>query len=434
MDFWNRQIETMSREDIEALQLKHLKALSTRLYDSSPFYHGLMRREGLMPTDIKTLADIRKMPCTKKSDLRDNYPDKLFMVPQSEVSRYHVSSGTTGKPTVVGYTRRDLEVWAESLARCFRSFGMGDNDVLQVSNGYGLFSGGLGMHYGAEKLGAGVLPASTGNTNRQVDLMVDLPVTAIACTPSYMIHIAEVAEKRNISIRNDTKLKYGILGAEPWSENMRRHIEDKTGIQAQNCYGASELSGPLFTECSEQQGIHVWGDFCLIEILDKNTGEPVAEGETGEMVITMLQREAMPIIRYRIGDISSLVWDKCSCGRTHPRLQRLTGRVDDMLIVRGINIFPSQIEHVIGELEFLSPHYQITLDATNFMDRMQLEVELDESHLTDDMVLLNKMSRSLDARIKDVLNVKAEVKLLLPGSLPRFEGKSKRVIDNRVYN
>lgn len=434
LDFWNKEMETMSRADIEALQLKHLKALVSRLYDTSPLYHERMRQQGVKPDDIQTLDDIRKLPFTKKSDLRDNYPDKLFVVPQSEISRYHVSSGTTGKPTVVGYTRRDLDNWAESLARSFRSFGMGDEDVLQVSNGYGLFSGGLGMHYGAEKLGAAVLPAGTGNTNRQVDLMLDLPVTAIACTPSYMIHIAEVADKRGIDLHKDTRLRYGILGAEPWSESMRRHIQERTGIKAQNCYGASELSGPLFTECSEQQGIHIWGDLCLIEILDKESGEPVAEGEEGEMVVTMLQREAMPIIRYRIGDISSLHWEKCGCGRTHPRLQRLTGRVDDMLIVRGINVFPSQVEHVIGELEFLSAHYQITLDAQNFMDRMQVEVELDERCLTDDMVELGKMARTLDNRLKDVLNIKAEVKLLLPGTLPRFEGKSKRVIDNRKYD
>jgi len=434
MEFWNKGIETMSREDIEALQLKHLNALVSRLYDSSPFYHDRMRKAGVLPSDVKSLDDVRKLPFTKKNDLRENYPDKLFMVPQSEVSRYHVSSGTTGKPTVVGYTRRDLENWAESLARSFRSFGMGEDDVLQVSNGYGLFSGGLGMHYGAERLGAAVLPASTGNTNRQVDLMLDLPVTAIACTPSYMIHISEVANKRGIDLHRDTKLRYGILGAEPWSESMRRHIQDSTGIKAQNCYGASELSGPLFTECSAQDGIHIWGDLCLIEILDKDTGEPVGDGERGEMVVTMLQREAMPIIRYRIGDISSLEWEKCACGRTHPRLQRLTGRVDDMLIVRGINVFPSQVEHVIGELEYLSPHYQITLDANNFMDRMQVEVELDERYLTDDMVELGKLTRNLENRLKDVLNVKTEVKLLLPGSLPRFEGKSKRVIDNRVYD
>lgn len=434
MGFWNKEVETMPREGIEALQLKHLKALVSRLYESSPLYRQRMEEMGVLPSDIQTLNDIRKLPFTVKDDLRQHYPDKLFVVPQSEIIRYHVSSGTTGKPTVVGYTQNDLDNWAESLARCFHSFGMDREDVLQVSNGYGLFSGGLGMHYGAERLGAGVLPAGTGNTQRQVDLMLDLPVTAIACTPSYMIHIAEVAEKRGVDIARDTKLRYGILGAEPWSEGMRQLIQERTGIMAQNCYGASELSGPMFTECSEQKGIHVWGDLCLIEILDKDSGEPVAEGERGEMVVTMLQREAMPIIRYRIGDISRLDWEKCACGRTHPRLQRLTGRVDDMIIVRGINVFPSQVEHVIGEMDFLAPHYRITLEAANYVDRMKLEVELDEKHLTDDMVKLRDMARRLDSRLREVLNVRVEVELALPGSLPRFEGKSKRVIDNRIVD
>lgn len=433
MEYWNKKIETMSRKDLETFQLKKLKNLVSETYSNSPFYNKKMKELGVRPDDIENLNDISKLPTMKKTDLRDNYPDKLFVRPQADIIRYHVSSGTTGKPTVVGYTRNDLENWSESLARAFKSFGLGENDVMQVSNGYGLFSGGLGMHYGAEKLGATVLPTSTGNTHRQIELMMDLPVTAIACTPSYMFHIADECDRMGIDIQKDTKLRAGVLGAEPWSESMRKKIQDRTGIMAQNCYGASELSGPMFTECSEQAGIHIWGDLCYVEVLDKN-GDPCAEGERGELVLTMLQKEAFPLIRYKIGDISCLEWEKCACGRTHPRLQRLTGRTDDMLIVRGINVFPSQIEDVIGQMEFLSPFYHITVDAENYMDRMQLDVELNEESLTDDMNVLNKMSRRLDQRLKEVLNIKVELKLVLPGTLKRFEGKAQHVTDNRKFD
>lgn len=432
MEYWNKNIETMSREDIEAFQLKALKKLVSDTYRDSAFYGNKMKEVGVKPDDIQSLKDISKLPLMKKHDLRDNYPDKLFVRPQSDIIRYHVSSGTTGKPTVVGYTRNDIENWSESLARAYKSFGLGENDVIQVSNGYGLFSGGLGMHYGAEKLGASALPTGTGNTNRQIELMMDLPVTAIACTPSYMFHIADICDKMGVDIRRDTKLRAGILGAEPWSENMRKKIQDRTGIMAQNCYGASELSGPMFTECSEQTGIHIWGDLCYVEVIDKN-GDPCAEGERGELVLTMLQKEAFPLIRYKIGDISSLEWEKCPCGRTHPRLQRLSGRSDDMLIIRGINVFPSQVENVIGEMDFLSPFYHITVTAVNYMDNMLLEVELNEDSLTEDMNQLNRMSRRLDQRLKEVLNIKVDVKLVLPGTLQRFEGKAKHVTDNRTY-
>jgi phenylacetate-CoA ligase len=432
MRYWNKKIETMPRKDIEAFQLKRLKKLVSDIYVTSPFYSARMKEAGVRPDDIRTLNDVSRLPTMKKTDLRDKYPDRLIVRPQSELRRYHVSSGTTGKPTIVGYTRNDLENWSESLARAFTSFGLGENDVVQVSNGYGLFTGGLGMHYGAEKLGATVLPASTGNTSRQIELLVDLPVTAIACTPSYMFHIADECDRRGLDIRKDTKLRAGILGAEPWSESMRKKIQDRTGIAAQNCYGASELSGPMFTECSEQAGIHVWGDLCLMEVLDEN-GEQCADGERGELVITMLQKEAFPLIRYKIGDISTIEWERCACGRTHPRLQRLSGRTDDMLIIRGINVFPSQVEEIIGEMDFLSPFYHITVDSVNYTDRMLLEVELDEDSLTEDTNVLNKMSRKIDQRMKDVLNVKVELKLVLPGTLKRFEGKANHVTDNRTY-
>jgi len=432
MNYWNKAIETMPMKDIKALQLKLLRKQVSDMYSRSKFYHDKMVAANVKPDDIKKLDDVSKLPTMKKTDLRDNYPDKLFVRPQSEILRYHVSSGTTGKPTVVGYTKNDLENWSESLARAFVSSGLTNNDVMQISMGYGLFTGGLGKHYGCEKVGITVLPAGTGNTARQIEMMRDLPVTAIACTPSYMFHIAEVCEKSGIDVRRDTKLRVGILGAEPWSENMRQNLQKKTGILAQNCYGTSEMSGPMFTECSEQKGIHVWQDLCLMEILDKN-GEPCADGERGEMVLTMLQKEAFPLIRYKIGDISSLEWEKCACGRTHPRLQRLSGRTDDMLIIRGINVFPSQIEDVIGEMSFLTPFYHITVDGVNYMDNITVEVEISDKALTDDMLKLEKLKKEFDRRLKDVLSIKAEIKFALPGSMARTEGKAKHVTDLRKY-
>ena len=432
MSFWNEKIETMPIEELKALQLELLQKLVKNTYEKSEFYKKKMDEKGVKPEDIKTLDDIRKLPFMKKTDLRDNYPDKLFIRPYDELVRVHVSSGTTGKPTVVGYTQNDLDSWSESLARGMVSFGMGKKDMLQNSHGYGLFTGGLGVHDAGEKIGATVLPTSTGNTNRQIELMCDLPVTTIAGTPSYLFHIADTCDQKGIDIRKDTKLRLAIAGGEPWSESMRSKLQDRTGIRVHNCYGASEFNGPMFLECSEQCGVHVWADLCLIEILDDND-QPVKEGEGGAVVVTMLQKEAFPLIRYRIGDISSLEWGKCKCGRTHPRLQRLSGRTDDMLVVRGINVFPSQIESVIGEMPFLSPFYHLTLDNKNYMDHLLIEAELNEESLTEDMVELQKMASKLDRRLKEILNIKAEVKLVLPGTLQRFEGKAKHVTDNRTY-
>ncbi len=432
MAFWNEEIETMPAEDLKAMQLRLLQKLIENTYRDSEFYRKKMDEKGVKPEDIKTLDDIRKLPFMKKTDLRDNYPDKLFLRPYDELVRVHVSSGTTGKPTVVGYTQNDLDMWDESLCRGMTSFGMGKKDMLQNSHGYGLFTGGLGVHEAGQKLGATVLPTGTGNTNRQIELMQDLPVTCIAGTPSYLFHIADVCDQKGIDIRKDTKLKFAIAGGEPWSETMRQKLQDRTGIKVHNCYGASEFNGPMFLECSEQSGFHIWADYCLIEVLDEND-EPVKEGERGALIVTMLQKEAFPLIRYKIGDISSIEWEKCKCGRTHPRLQRLSGRTDDMLVVRGINVFPSQIEAVIGEMSFLSPFYHLTLDNDKYMDRLVIEAELNEESLTEDMVQLNKMAAKLDRRLKEILNIKAEVKLVLPGTLERFEGKAKHVTDNRKY-
>lgn len=433
MAFWNKDIETMPRNDLEKMQLSLLKKQVRTMYDSSKFIHDRMRSVGVSPDDIKDLESFRKIPFMKKTDLRDNYPDKLFVKPYDELVRLHVSSGTTGKPTVVGYTEKDLQDWAESLARGMTSFGMSDKDIMQNCHGYGLFTGGLGVHYGAEKIGATVLPTGTGNTERQIQLMMDLPVTTFAGTPSYLFHIADVCESKGIDIRKDTRMKLAIAGGEPWSESMRTKLQNRTGIRVHNCYGASEFYGPSFLECDKQSGIHVWADLCYIEVLDKN-GDPCAEGERGELVVTMLQKEAFPVIRYKIGDISALDWEPCECGRTHPRLMRISGRTDDMLVVRGINVFPSQIESVIGEIPYLSAFYHITLENENYMDDMVIEVELNESSLTEDMVELNKMARDVEERLKSVLNIKTKVRLVLPGTLKRFEGKAQHVTDNRRYD
>ncbi len=432
MTYWNEKIETMPKEDLKAMQLELLKELVKNTYRDSKFYRERMDAAGVKPEDIKTLDDIRKLPFMKKTDLRDNYPDKLFVRPYDDLVRIHVSSGTTGKPTVVGYTRNDLDNWAESLDRGMVSFGMSKSDMLQNAHGYGLFTGGIGVHDAATRLGATVLPISTGNTNRQIDLMCDLPVTAIAGTPSYLFHIADTCDERGIDIRKDTKLRLAIAGGEPWSESMRKKLQDRTGIRVHNCYRASEFYGPMFLECKEQCGVHVWADLALIEILDDNDN-PVPDGQKGNVVVTMLKKEAFPLIRYRIGDITSITWERCKCGRTHPRLDRITGRSDDMLVVKGINVFPSQIEAVIGEMPFLSPFYMITLDNKNYSDHMLVEVELNENSLTDDTTELAKMAKKLDSRLKEVLNIKAEVRLALPKTLQRFEGKSKHVIDNRSY-
>ena len=431
MTYWDPRIETIPQADLKKMQYKLLKSLVYRLYSFSPFYRDRMKEQKVHPDDIRDLSDVKKLPFMFKRDLRDNYPDRIFTASQEELVRYHVSSGTTGKPTVVGYTQSDLDGWSTSLARGLTSIGLGRGDVIQVSYGYGLFTGGLGLHYGAERIGATVLPTSVGNTERQIELMQDLKVTAIACTPSYLLHIGEVAEKMGVSIKNDTCLKTGILGAEPWTENMRIRIEEWLGIKAFDIYGTSELSGPMFTECTEQQGFHIWSDLALVEIIDPKTEEPLEPGEKGEVTITMLQKEALPMIRYRIGDISSMEDGVCSCGRTHPRIQRIQGRVDDMLIIRGINVFPSQIEHTLMTIPEVGQHFQIVVERKGALDDMLVRVELNKGSFSDKINDLMQVRRMVEHRLRNALNVNAEVELVEPGSLPRFEGKSKKVIDKR---
>jgi phenylacetate-CoA ligase len=431
---WDPRIEEMPPEELKRLQYRLLKTLVYRLYSFSNFYHERMRAAGVHPDDVKTLDDIAKLPFMYKSDLRDNYPDRIFTASQDELVRYHVSSGTTGKPTVVGYTANDLEIWTTSLARSLTACGLGRGDVMQVSYGYGLFTGGLGLHYGAERIGATVLPIGTGNTERQIELMQDLHVTAIACTPSYLVHLGETAERMGVSIKNDTNLRVGILGAEPWSERMRNQLQEALGIRVFDIYGTSELSGPMFTECTEQQGIHIWGDIAYPEIIDPETGEQLPPGEKGELVMTVLKKEALPMIRYRIGDVTMLDDAVCACGRTSPRIMRIQGRVDDMLIVRGINVFPSQVEHTLmGIPEVLGSAFQIEVDRRGALDSMLVRVEMSRDAFSDKITDLMRVKAKVTHDLRNSLNVAADVELVAPGTLPRFEGKAKRVIDRRVY-
>jgi phenylacetate-CoA ligase len=428
---WDPRIEEMQKAELERMQYKLLKSLVYRLYSFSPFYHDRMKEQKVHPDDIKELSDVKKLPFMFKRDLRDGYPDKIFTASQEELVRYHVSSGTTGKPTVVGYTQNDIDLWTTSLARALTSAGLGRGDVIQVSYGYGLFTGGLGLHYGAERIGATVLPTSVGNTERQIELMQDLGSTAIACTPSYLLHMGEVAEKMGVSIRKDTKLRTGILGAEPWTAGMRNRMQDWLGIKAYDIYGTSELSGPMFTDCAEQKGIHIWSDIALTEIIDPKTEEPVGPGEKGELTITILKKEALPMIRYRIGDITSMDDSVCPCGRTHPRIQRITGRVDDMLIIRGINVFPSQVEYALMGIPEVGQHFQIVVERKGALDDMLVRVELNRESFSDKIADIMAIRQKVEHRLRNSLNVNADVELVEPGSLPRFEGKSKKVIDKR---
>ncbi|MEM1956832.1 MAG: phenylacetate--CoA ligase [Archaeoglobaceae archaeon] len=428
--FWNPSIERMPKKDLEKIQEKKLRALVSNAYNYSRFYRKRFDELGIKPEDVKSLDDVQKLPFTKKSDLRENYPFGMFAVPLSQIVRFHASSGTTGKPTLVGYTENDVRVWAESLCRGLVSCGVTHEDIIQIAYGYGLFTGGLGFHYAAEMIGATALPISAGNTARQIELMKDLGVTVIACTPSYMLYMAEFAEKMRTSIR-ETKLRIGIFGAEPWSEETRRRIEEKTGIVAYDVYGTSELSGPLFTECVERNGLHIWADHFLIEVIDPKTGERVGEGEKGELVVTTLSKEAMPLLRWRTGDITVMETEKCNCGRTHPRIMRILGRSDDMLIVRGVNVFPSQVEHVLMQIPELGEHYMIILDRVENLDEMTIQVELSEKVQIDKPAEILNLKKKVEEKLKSVLGVHANVELVNPGTIQRFEGKAKRIIDRR---
>ncbi len=431
--FWNKEIECMPVEQVKKMQYEKLKVLVNNLYENNKFYHDRMKEQGVKPSDITCLGDITKLPFMYKQDLRDNYPTKMFNVPNTDVVRYHVSSGTTGKPTLVGYTQNDLDYWTEALARSLTSIGVGKDDILQVSYGYGLFTGGLGLHYGAEKVGATVLPSGTGGTERQLELMQDLGVTCIACTPSYLVHMNTVAQKMGIDFRRDTCLRKAVLGAEPWTEGMRAHLEESMGIKAYDIYGTSEMAGPMFTECEERKGIHICSDIMYVEIIDPETGESLGPGQKGEMVVTMLKKEAMPLIRYKIRDLTCLMDEECECGRTSPRIERISGRSDDMLIIRGINVFPSQVEHTLMQIPEVGDQYIIIVDRVGALDSMTVQVEIKPESFSDKMEDMMGLKARIEHELKKYLNVAVAVELVATGALPRFEGKAKRVIDRRVF-
>lgn len=431
IEYWNPQIERMPVDELKELQEQKLKELVHYVYQHSPFYRKKFDDASIKPEDIKTLDDVKKLPFTYKQDLRDTYPTGMFCVPNEQLVRFHVSSGTTGKPTIVGYTKNDIDQWSLSLARALTSIGVGRGDVLQISYGYGLFTGGLGMHYGAEEAGATVLPTSAGNTEKQLELMQDLGTTVLACTPSYMLFMNEAAKQAGISIKDDTKLRVGVLGAEPWSEEMRTRIEESSGIKAYDIFGTSELSGPLFTECTYQDGIHIWADQFLVEIIDPETSEPLLDGEQGELVITTLAKEALPLIRYKIGDLTVKTSEVCKCGRTHPRIMRVLGRVDDMLIIRGINVFPGQIESVLMNIPEVGEHFMIIVDRVNELDTMKVQIEMTDAAFSDKVTDIMSLEKKVASSLKSVLNLAVKVELVENGSLPRSMGKSKKVIDNR---
>jgi len=429
--YWNKARECMSREELRALQLERLKTMVTRIYHDVPFYRNEFQKLGIVPEDIKTLEDLSKLPFTTKTDLRDNYPYGMFAVPLSQIVRVHASSGTTGKPTVVGYTRNDITTWSEIVARSMVAAGANEHSVAQISYGYGLFTGGLGLHYGAERLGVSVIPMSGGNTDKQLMLMKDFGATMLCCTPSYAVFLAEAMEERGIK-KEELSLKTGIFGAEPWSENMRKTIEQKLNIKAYDIYGLSEIMGPgVAIECECQNGLHIWEDHFIPEIIDPVTLQPLPYGEKGELVFTTLTKEGLPILRYRTKDISRLIPEQCECGRVHIRMERVSGRTDDMLIIRGVNVFPTQVESVLLEIGEVEPHYQLIVTRNGNLDELEILVELSEKLFSDKMSELGLLENKIKSRISSVLGITAKIRFVEPKTIPRSEGKAVRVIDKR---
>ncbi len=429
---WNQEFETLPRKDLEVLQIERLRETAERVYGAVPFYKKIFDEAGVRPGNIHSLKDLRSLPFTTKNDLRDHYPFGLFAVPMEQVVRIHASSGTTGKQTVVGYTRRDIDTWAEVMARSLAAAGAQRTDIIHNAYGYGLFTGGLGIHYGAEKMGASVIPISGGNSKRQIIVMQDFGSTVLTCTPSYALFLAETAEEMGVDIRK-LKLRVGIFGAEPWSEKMREEIERKLNIDAIDIFGLSEIIGPgVSIECIEaKRGLHVFEDHFIPEIIHPRTGEVLPYGEKGELVFTTITKEAFPLIRYRTRDISVLHPEPCPCGRTHVRMERVSGRSDDMLIIRGVNVFPSQIESVLMNVKGVEPHYVLIVDRQGNLDTLEVQVEVNEKGFSDEIKELQVLGRRIEKDIKDLLGVTAVVKLVEPKTLQRSEGKAQRVIDKR---
>ena len=432
---WNEQYESMSRSDLEALQLERLQRQVRRAYEGVPLYRQALRMRGIQPEDVHALEELRVLPFTRKSDFRDNYPFGLFAVPRKQIVRIHASSGTTGKPTVVGYTRNDMDMWQEVCARHLVAAGVTDEDTVQVAMGYGLFTGGLGWHYASERVGATVVPMSSGNTKRQIMLIQDFETTVFCCTPSYAIYLAEQADQMGVDLSAST-LRVGIHGAEPWSEGMRREIAQRLGLDPIDTYGLSEIVGPgVSGECTEHAGLHINEDHFLVEIIDPRTEEPLPYGQAGELVVTPLTKEALPILRYRTGDITRLDPTPCACGRTLARMAKVSGRTDDMLIVRGVNVFPSQIETVLLQVEGVQPHYVIIVDRERgAMDDLEVWVEVSEELFTDNIGGLRALQERAEHEMRETLGIQAHVRLVEPGRIERSMGKAKRVLDRRdVY-
>jgi len=430
--YWNEKIETMPLKELRKHQLKKLRNLVKYCYDNTRFYREKFDRVGLRPEDIKTLDDLEKIPFTTKEDLRDNYPFGMVAVDLRDLVEVHASSGTTGNPTIGAYTQNDIEVWQELMARSIYTTGGRKEDVIHIAYGYGLFTGGLGFHYGAQKIGMAIIPASGGMTKRQIKLMKDLGATILCCTPSFAVYLAETMIKEGVDPKKDLKLKSGLFGAEPWSEKIRERIEEELGIEAYDVYGLTELCGPgVSIECSEHNGLHIWNDHFLVETINPETGETLSPGEEGELVFTTLTKTGLPLLRYRTRDISVLETEKCTCGRTHSRMMRVRGRSDDMLIVRGVNVFPSQIEYIVMSFPELASQYQIILDRPGALDVLTVKVELTEEAYKNKRLDLTEFKKRIEEEIRNITGIRADIKIVKPGEIPRTDGKAKRVLDLR---
>lgn len=428
---WNEYIEAADRDRLKRLQNERFAEMIERIYYKVSFYRRKLSELGIEPGDIKSIDQLKDLPFTVKDDLRDNYPFGMFAVPQQQIVRLHASSGTTGKPTVVGYTHDDLHMWSEVVARSLTMAGVSRADSIQIAYGYGLFTGGLGLHYGAEKVGASVIPISGGNTRKQLQLLQDFGSTVIACTPSYAAHLGESLAKEGLT-KADIKLKAGIFGAEPWTNEMRRQVESLLGLKAFDIYGLSEIIGPgVAMECEHQQGMHIFEDHFIPEIIDPNTLEVLPYGQVGELVFTTITKEAMPLLRYRTRDLTRLTVEKCACGRTLVRMDKCLGRSDDMLIIRGVNVFPSQIEAVLLEMSEASLHYQLVVDRENNLDSLEIMVEIDDQFWSDEIRALENLRRQIQHNIASALGLTAKITLVEPNTIPRSEGKAVRVIDKR---
>lgn len=428
---WNESQECMSRDNMRSLQSGRLSDMVSRVYHNVAFYRKKMQELGLEPGDIQSIDDLPKLPFTTKKDLRDNYPFGLFAVPKSEIVRVHASSGTTGKPTVVGYTRRDVAMFSEVVARSLYSAGATRLDIIQIAYGYGLFTGGLGLHYGAEKIGATVVPISGGNTAKQLQLLQDFGSTVLACTPSYALYLAESMKEAGIDPKK-LPLRLGVFGAEPWTEEMRKAIEEALAIKAIDIFGLSEIIGPgVSCECENQNGLHIAEDHFVPEIIDPNSLDPITRGNTGELVFTTVTKEALPLLRYRTRDLTSLNYEACQCGRTTVRMHKCTGRSDDMLIIRGVNVFPSQVESVLLELRETMPHYLLIVDRVGALDTLEIQVEVDDQYFSDEIVELETLSRKIKHAVESVLGVSVKIKLVEHKTIQRSEGKAQRIIDKR---